>query len=64
MVTLLMTYIDKLSSREEYGEYMDGEFTCRQATTPDSLDRVKVKDYITVTTDNVEVCDFTEILLY
>lgn len=54
MVTLLMTYIDKLSSREEYGEYMDGEFTCRQATTPDSLDRVKVKDYITVTTDNVE----------
>ena len=55
MVSLLMSYIDKISSRGDYGDYLDGKFTCRQETTPDSLEKIKITGYVEVTPANVEV---------
>ena len=54
MVTVLMSYIDKLSSKENYGPYLDEKYTCRQANTPDNLDKIKIKGQVTVTPANVQ----------
>ena len=54
MVTILMSYIDKLSSKGSYGSYLDGKFTCRQATTPDNLDKIKITGSVTVTPGSVQ----------
>ena len=64
MVSLLMTYIDKLSSRASYGDYLDNKFTCRQETTPDSLKKVKITGFVDVTTSTVEVSQLYSILSY
>ena len=55
MVSVLMSYIDKISSRSDYGDYLDGKFTCRQETTPDRLNKIKITGYVEVTPANVEV---------
>ena len=54
MVTVLMSYIDKLSSKENYGPYLAGKYTCRQSTTPNNLGQVKVKGFVTVKPENVQ----------
>ena len=64
MVTRMMSYIDKLGSESNYGRYMDGQFTCRQATTPDNLDKIKITDYVPVTANTVEVIHSTTYLIW
>ncbi|XP_063691693.1 uncharacterized protein LOC134823997 [Bolinopsis microptera] len=54
MVSIFMSYLDKLSLRGNYGQYLDGQHTCRADNTPDALKSIKVKDYINVTPDTVE----------
>ncbi|XP_063691973.1 uncharacterized protein LOC134824159 [Bolinopsis microptera] len=54
MVSIFMSYLDKLSLRGNYGQYLNGQHTCRADNTPDALERIKVKDYINVTPDTVE----------
>lgn len=54
MVSKWMAYIDKLSTKEDYGDYLSDTFTCRATVTPDSLLKLKVVDAIEITLDTVE----------
>ena len=42
MVTITMSYLDKLSSKLGYGNYLSKQLTCRMDTTPDALKAIKV----------------------
>ena len=55
MVAITMSYIDKLSEQSGYGEYLNGQLTCRQNATPDSLDRIRIKNSVYVNAETVEV---------
>ena len=55
MVSVLMSFIDKLSTRAAYGDYLSKKFTCRQETTPDSFEKIKVTGFVDVTANTVEV---------
>jgi len=55
MVTITMGYLDKLSSKVGYGDYLSKQLTCRMDTTPDALKAIKVVDFVDVTPANVEV---------
>ena len=37
-----MSYIDKVSTRAGYGEFLSKQVTCRANTTPDALRKIKV----------------------
>ncbi|KAL5272156.1 hypothetical protein ACHWQZ_G000395 [Mnemiopsis leidyi] len=54
MVSITMSYIDKVSTRDGYGEFLSKQVTCRANTTPDALLNIKVKDYIDISVDMVE----------
>lgn len=54
MVTITMSYLDKLSSKLGYGNYLSKQLTCRMDTTPDALKAIKVVDFVDVTPSNVE----------
>lgn len=54
MVAIFMSYIDKISERPKYGDYMNGQYTCKSEYTPDGLKSIKVVDYLPITTDTVE----------
>ena len=41
-VSITMSYIDKVSTRDGYGEFLSKQVTCRANTTPDALLNIKV----------------------
>jgi len=54
MVSITMSYLDKLSSKAGYGEYLSKQMTCRMDTTPDALTHIKVVDFVPVNARTVE----------
>ncbi|KAL5272856.1 hypothetical protein ACHWQZ_G000882 [Mnemiopsis leidyi] len=54
MVSITMSYLDKLSTKEGYGKYHSKQVTCRMGSTPDALTRLKVVDFLPVTANTFE----------
>jgi len=53
MVAITMSYLDKLSTKAGYGDYLSKQLTCRMDVTPDALKAVKVKDFLPVDASTV-----------